>query len=216
MRPYRARCTRRTTHFNPRIPVRNATAAREAEQRLADEFQSTHSCAECDNEVELLKPTVDYFNPRIPVRNATGGMKAGIEGDQFQSTHSCAECDAYSYAANSRAAFISIHAFLCGMRLIRIVWLGALDTISIHAFLCGMRLRKLIDAGYLEHFNPRIPVRNATWAALLGEQIETPFQSTHSCAECDGAKLCTRHRFLHFNPRIPVRNATCGVWKTPV
>ena len=79
-------------YFNPRPPVRGATAAGPARCVLAD-----------------------YFNPRPPVRGATAGTLLTNGTYAFQSTPPCAGGDALRIFTQTERR-ISIHAPLCGGR----------------------------------------------------------------------------------------------------
>ena len=139
MRPSRATCSLTPRHFNPRIPVRNATSQAFHSHAYRTVFQSTHSCAECDHDLPRARPRPCYFNPRIPVRNATIST--------ISSPSSAENFNPRIPVRNATSPFRSSRWSV---------------QISIHAFLCGMRRESPSSPARVRYFNPRIPVRNAT------------------------------------------------------
>ena len=110
---------RQTSHkyknFNPRSPVRGATACAVA-WHFYSLFQSTLPCAGSDKISVWTLSVSQYFNPRSPVRGAT-----------------------FVYMCIISHSYISIHAPLCGERHWSISFCNMYLIISIHAPLCGER-----------------------------------------------------------------------------
>ena len=148
-------------YFNPRIPVRNATLVERLRTPIRTQFQSTHSCAECDVAKWVYKGTI-----KISIHAFLCGMRHSRRICKpkhigFQSTHSCAECDPAQHANTSTTL------------------------ISIHAFLCGMRPRTAAMQGRARLFQSTHSCAECDQHEPLSELLRGIFQSTHSCAECD-------------------------------
>ena len=169
-------------YFNPRPPVRGATACYHT-MRCHSPFQSTPPCAGGDCGFQVLsalrgisihaplcggrrkqrsveKIFLD-FNPRPPVRGATAKIPKGAK---------------YLYDFNPRppvrGATIVDNAIYCIIR------------ISIHAPCAGgdIAVRRLYPQN--QDFNPRPPVRGATYH-WYDQKAQAKFQSTPPCAGGD-------------------------------
>gem|GEM_PF-3219621 len=148
-----------------------------------------------------------YFNPRPPVRGATAlNCGENIMSKAFQSTPPCAGGD-FSGNPIRKLDMISIHAPLCGGRPGKIVHCGIVLAFQstppcaggdLRIYLCKDFAiifqstppcaggdRKLRGMGfYSPHFNPRPPVRGATFCASPPAN-RLRFQSTPPCAGGD-------------------------------
>ena len=110
-------------NFNPRPPVRGATAY-----------------------ARTRRVITANFNPRPPVRGATRIGLPLKSRTSFQSTPPCAGGDYNLLYFGHTVNCISIHAPLCGGRPPRQVLRRRSRRISIHAPLCGGRRRLLLPA----------------------------------------------------------------------
>ena len=152
----------RSSYFNPRPPVRGATV--DAIHGVVDiVFQSTPPVRGATVIIAEAGYIID-FNPRPPVRGATLVKNAADETVEFQSTPPCAGGDQILRKPARKEV-----------------------AISIHAPLCGGRQRFCVDALTVDNFNPRPPVRGATFNNYtISQQIK--FQSTPPCAGGDSLR----------------------------
>ncbi len=147
--------------FNPRSPMRGATQAITA---LAASMEISIHAPLCGERRKSSSDTRNCsdFNPRSPMRGATDSHIRLRRWQEFQSTLPYAGSDGRPAAAQQKGG-ISIHAPLCGERPIQLSAAEDYQIISIHAPLCGERRNTGNDAGRAGNFNPRSPMRGATW-----------------------------------------------------
>ena len=206
-RLYRPIGRRRTADFNPRPPVRGATLPCIPCRRLSRHFNPRPPVRGATLGWRCPDEHTPHFNPRPPVRGATAGVYTDGGGYVFQSTPPCAGGDCGTRQSWTTQT-ISIHAPLCGGRRpdrtgLQVTYLSFQSTPPC----AGGDSRSRSRFRCLTDFNPRPPVRGATFANLASPTTAA-FQSTPPCAGGDGSAKSVSWHFRDFNPRPPVRGAT--------
>ena len=176
----------RTVHFNPRSPVRGATAP--CPPVGDSRFQSTPPCAGGDDMVGVMQALYDIS---IHAPLCGGRRRRAIE--------------------RCRHSAISIHAPLCGGRHIHLIQDGAETDISIHAPLCGGRpqFNIFLQSSGLD-FKPRPPVRGATMRQFY--RLLTIRISIHAPL-CGGRQSVRSNTDLP--PTISIHAPLCGGRRFP-
>ena len=194
-------------HFNPRSPMRGATACKPYLDGVRNISIHAPLCGERRIGFFVSDPPAN-FNPRSPMRGATFCERPShSRRDQFQSTLPYAGSDVF---------FLHCHGSLSVFQS-TLPYAGS-DAFAYKSALCSV------------YFNPRSPMRGATCRASINRRSwyfnpRSPMRgatrrrrryilrqlriSIHAplCGERP-RKCIAKRRRRHFNPRSPMRGAT--------